>query len=218
MAVSPGVLRRPMTPAERRSAAPRWPWSDLALAPLTGVLAAVPAVVLAGLPLYLTLWLASVDAPARWVSLLAVGVFAAASAGAFYLALGGFLRARARIDDDLLDDQVDDRIVDVTGGVEVLGDPPTFYLRLAGAGAAHGETIVLIGEYVTHLRRTGCFPSTTLRLVQLPRSRAVLGILPLGDVFQPPVVSRRDHRPVELDGQPSAIGLDALRARAHGPT
>lgn len=207
-------MRRPMTPAERRTAAPQWPWSDLALAPLTGVLAAVPAVVVAGLPLYLAMWLADVDEPGRWVSLLAVSAFALASAGALYEALGGFLRARARIDDDLLHDEVDDRIVDVTGGVEVLGDPPALYLQLAGAEAEASEAIVLIGEYVARQRRTGCFPATTLRIVQLPVSRAVLGVLPLGDVVQPVAVSRRDHHPVELDGQHAVIDVDTLRSRA----
>ena len=64
-----------MTPAERRCAAPRFPWSDIALAPLNGVLAVVPAVVLAGLPLYLILWLAGVDEPGGWVSLLGLGAF-----------------------------------------------------------------------------------------------------------------------------------------------
>lgn len=213
MSVAPEVIRRPMTPAERRSAAPR-PWGDLALAPLNGVLATVPAVVVAGLPLYLALWLAQVDAPAGWVGLVIVAVFGLTSAATFAVALGGFLRARARVDDDLLDDEVEDRVVDVTTAVEIVGDAPAVYLRLAGAGAHDGETLVLRGEYVARLRRTGCFPTTTLRLVQLPGSRAVIGLLPLGDAFPSAFVSGRDHRPSELDGQPAAIDVDALLARA----
>lgn len=209
-----GVVRRSMTPAERRQAAPRLPWSDLASAPLNGVLAAVPTAVLAGLPLYLVLAVAGIDDPERWAALVSIAAFAYAVMRAVYPALGGFLRARARIDDDLLDDEVDDRVVEVTAGIEVGSDPPALYLQLAGAGAADGETIVLTGDYLTHLRRTGCFPSTTLRLVQLPRSRVVLGILPLGEALQPAAVSGRDHRPSELDGQPSAIDFESLRARA----
>jgi hypothetical protein len=209
-----GVVQRSMTPAERRCATPRVPWGDLALAPLNGVLATVPAVVLAGLPLYLALWLAQVDAPAGWVGLLIVAVFGLTSAATFAVALGGFLRARARVDDDLLYDVVDDRVVDVVAAVEIAGDPSTLYLRLAGAGAHDGETIALRGDYVARLRRTGCFPSTALRLVQLPGSRTVLGLLPLGDAFPPAVVSGREHRPAELDGQPAASDVEAPLARA----
>ena len=55
MTVPAGSTRRAMTPVERRTAAPRFPWFEVALAPLNGLLAAVPAVVLAGLPLYLAL-------------------------------------------------------------------------------------------------------------------------------------------------------------------
>ena len=72
---------------------------------------------------------------------------------------------------------------------------------------------MLRGEYLTRLRRTGRFPSTTLRLLQLPRSRALVGILPLGDDLQPAFLSSHDHRPVELDGEAARIDLDALRSR-----
>ncbi len=58
----------------------------------------------------------------------------------------------------------------------------------------------------------GRLPSTALRLVQLPRSRTVLGILPPGDDFQPRFVSGNDHRPVGLDGEPTPVDLDTLRA------
>ena len=228
-----------MTHTERRGAAPPFPWNDLPLAPLNGLLAAVPIVVLAGLPLYLVLWMASVAEPERWVGLLLVSAFAYGTATALYVPIAGFLRARGRVDDDLLDDLVEDRIVHVSDAVEVVGDPPAIYLRLsrasgrgegesagegegdgedagAGAGEAEGEaeTIVLRGDYLTRLRRTGRFPSTTLRVIQLPRSRAVVGILPLGDDLQPAFVSGQDHRPLELDGEPARIDLDALRSRA----
>lgn len=198
MDMTPGVVQRPMTPAERRGAAPRFPWEDVALSPLNGLLAAVPAVVLAGLPVYLVLWLTGLDDPVRWVGLVLVGAFALVSLTALSTALAGFFRARARIDDDLLDDVVEDRIVGVTGATEVLTDPPAVYLQLDD-----GDTVVLAGEYVARLRRTGMFPSTRLRLIQLPRSRLVLGVLPIGDAFQPAVVSGTDHRVVELDGQPA---------------
>ena len=221
-----GAVRRPMTHTERRHAMPPFPWRDLPLAPLNGVLAAVPIVVLAGLPLYVGLWLASVSEPERWVGLVLVSAFAYGTAAALYTTLGGFLRARARVDDDLLDDVVEDRVVQVTDAVEVVTDPPAIYLRLASVGAltaraegaageadAAAETIVLRGEYLTRLRRTGRFPSTTLRLVQLPRSRAVIGILPMGDDLPPAFVSGQDHRPLELDGEPARVDLDALHAR-----
>ena len=221
-----------MTPAERRLAVPPFPWSDLPLAPLNGLLAAVPIVVLAGLPLYLVLWLASVADPERWVGLVLVSGFAYGTGTALYTTIGAFLRARARVDDDLLDDVVEDRIVQVTDAVEVVCDPPAIYLQLASAGAhdqgagggeadggglggdeGEAEAIVLRGEYLTRLRRTGRFPSTTLRVIQLPRSRAVVGILPLGDDLQPAFVSGQDHRPVERDGEAARIDIDALRSR-----
>jgi hypothetical protein len=203
-----------MTPAERRCAAPRFPWSDVALAPLNGVLAVVPAVVVAGLPLYLVLWLAGVDEPGGWVTLLGLAAFVLPIARALYITLGGFLRTRARIDDDLLDGEVEDRIVQVTDGVAIVADPPALYLRLDGGTADGPETIVLTGDYLTRLRRTGCFPATTLRLIQLPQSRAVVGVLPLGDPLPLPYVSGKDHRPVEFDGQLAAIDFEGLRARA----
>ena len=209
------VVRR-MTPAERRCAVPRFPWSDIALAPLNGVLArSAPAVVLAGLPLFLILWLVGVGEPGGWVSLLGLGAFGLTSAMALYTALGGFLRTRARIDDDLLDDEVEDRVVQVTDAVAVVADPPVLYLRLDGGTADGLETIVLIGDYLTRLRRTGCFPSTTLRVIQLPRSRAVVGLLPMGEVLPLEYVSGTDDRPVEFDGQSSSIDFERL-ARASG--
>jgi len=214
--LSCGAVHRPMTPAERRYALPPFPWGDLPLAPLNGLLAAVPAVVLAGLPLYLVLWAVSIAEPQRWVGLLLVSAFAYGTGTALYMTIGGFLRARARVDDDLLDDVVEDRIVQVTDAVEVVCDPPVIYLRLANASAGdegEAETIVLTGEYLTRLRRTRRFPSTALRLVQLPRSRAVVGVLPLGDDLHPAFVSGADHRPVELDGEAARIDIDALRSR-----
>ena len=135
---------------------------------------------------------------------------------ALYAALGGFLRARARIDDDLLDGEVEDRVVQVTDAVAVVADPPALYLRLDGEAPDGPETVVLIGDYLTRLRRTGCFPATTLRLIQLPQSRAVVGVLPMGDVLPLPSVSGADHRPVEFDGQSTAIDFERLRARASG--
>ena len=183
-----------MTAAERRGAAPVFPWADLALAPLDGLLAALPAVVVAGLPVYLVVWLTGLDDPARWVGLVLVGAFALVSAAAIYRPLAGFLRARALVDDDLLDDVVEDRVVGVTGATEVAGDRPSVSLRLDD-----GTTLVLAGDWVARLRRTGTFPSTTLRLIQLPRSRVVLGVLPLGDTFEPALVSdgaSRGHEPV----------------------
>lgn len=217
--LSRGAVHRPMTHIERRCAVPPFPWRDLPLAPLNGLLAAVPIVVLAGLPLYLVLWLASISEPVRWVGLVLVTAFACGTAAALYTTIGGFLRARARVDDDLLDDLVHDRIVQVADAVEVVCDPPAIYLQLVSDGAqddaeGEAETLVLRGEYLTRLRRTGRFPSTTLRLVQLPRSGAVIGILPLGDDLQPSFVSGQDHRPLELDGEPARVGLASLRARA----
>jgi hypothetical protein len=205
-----------MTPAERRCAVPRFPWGDIALAPLNGVLAVVPSLVLAGLPLYLILWFAGVDEPGGWVSLLGLGAFGLTSAAALYSALGEFLRSRARIDDDLLDGDVEDRVVQVTDAVAVVADPPALYLRLDTGTADGPETIVLTGDYLTPLGRTGCFPSTRLRLIQLPQSRAVLGVLPMGEVLPLPSVSGTDHRPEERDGQSTAIDFERLRARASG--
>jgi hypothetical protein len=149
------------------------------------------------------------------VRLVAVGAFAVASGAAIASTVGDFLRARARIDDDLLDDEVDDRVVQVVDAVEVLSDPPAMYLRIEAESPGGAETIVLRGDYLTRLRRTGVFPSTALRLVQLPRSRAVVGVLPMGDPVRPGLVSGANHRPVERDGEPAAIHFDQLRSRAH---
>ena len=198
-----------MTSAERRCATPRFPWGGLASAPLDGLLAVVPAVVLVGLPLYLILAVAHVDDPGSWVSLVGIGTFAYAVVRTGYPALSGFLRARARVDDDLIYDEVDDRIVEVTDCIEVAGDVPSYYLR-----CIDGQVIVLAGDYVVRLRRAGCFPSTALRLIQLPRSQAVVGLLPLGEVLTPSVVSAKDHHRVELDGQPSQVDFAQLLMRA----
>ncbi len=200
--------RRAMTEGERLAATPRFPWGDLALAPLNGLLAAVPAVVLAGLPLYVGLWLADANEPGRWASFVAVGAFGLAAASAIYTSLGGFMRARARADDDLLDGEVDDRVVEVVDAIGVVADPPVMYLRFAD-----GETITLNGDYLTRLRQHGDFPSTVVRLAQLPRSRAVVGARALGEPLPVAFVSGLDHRPTELDGHPARIDLDELRAR-----
>lgn len=200
---------------------PRFPWTEVALAPINGVLAAVPAVVVAGLPLYLVLWLADIDDPGRWAGLVGIGAFGLAWAAALYTSIGSFLGTRRRIDDDLLDDEVEDRIVRVTEAVGIVGEPPVFYLRLdadtTGDSGGGGETIVLRGDYLTPLRRTGCFPSTGLRLIQLPRSRVLVGVLPMGEALPIFFGSERDHRPTEFDGQRSAIDFDAVLARARGP-
>ncbi len=207
--VPTGVTRRPMTPAERRAAAPRFPWFEVALAPLNGLLAAVPAVVLAGLPLYLGLWLAGVDEPGRWASFVGVGAFGLAVAWALYTSIGGFLRARAEVDDDLLDDDVDERVAEVNEAIGIVTDPPVMYLRFV-----NGETVTLRGDYVMRLRQSGNFPSTVVRLVQLPGSRVVIGVVPLGEPLIAAFVSGADHRPTELDGHPADIDFDRLRAMA----
>ncbi len=203
------VTRRPMTEAERRAAAPRFPWADLALAPLNGILAAVPAVVLAGLPLYLGLWLARIDEPGRWASFIGVGAFGVAVATALYTSIGAFLRARARVDDDLLDDEVDERVLEVNEAVGIVTEPPVMYLRFVD-----GSTVTLRGDYLARLRQAGDFPSTVVRLVQLPASRAVVGVVPLGEPLIAAFVSGADHRPTELDGQPTAVDFERLRALA----
>ena len=203
------VVRRPMTPAERGRAVPRFPWSDLATAPLNGILAAVPALVLGGLPLYLALLLAGVAEPGRWPSFVGVVAFGVACVAALYSSIGAFLRARARVDDDLLDDDVDDRVVDINEAIGIVTDPPVMYLRFV-----NGETVTLKGDYVAQLRQTGDVPSTVLRLVQLPRSRAVVGVHALGEPLTAAFVSGADHRPTELDGEPAAIDFERLRALA----
>lgn len=205
----PAVTRRPMTPAERRLAAPRFPWADLALAPLDGLLAAVPAVVLGGLPLYVALWLSGIGEPGRWASLVAVGAFALAMGAALFTSLRAFLQLRARLDDDLLDDEVDERVVEVNEAIGIVCDPPVMYLRFVDGG-----TVTLRGDYVAALRQRGDFPSTWLRLVQLPHSRAVVTVEPRGEPLIAAYVSGADHRATELDGHDATVDFDRLRALA----
>jgi hypothetical protein len=50
--------------------------------------------------------------------------------------------------------------------------------------------------------------------VQLPHSRAVVGIAPLGEPLIAAFVSGADHRPTELDGQPAGADFDRLRSLA----
>lgn len=195
-----------MTDAERRSAAPRFPWGDLALAPLNGILAAVPAVVLAGLPVYLALWLTGVDEPGRWASFVGVAAFGVAVASALYTSIGAFLRARARVDDDLLDGEVDERVLEVNEAVGIVIEPPVMYLRFVD-----GDSVTLRGDYVARQRQRGDFPSTLVRLVQLPHSRAVVSVTPLGEPLVAAFVSGADHRPAELDGEPAGVDFDRLR-------
>ena len=203
------AVRRPMTLDERRAATPRFPWGELALAPLNGLLAAVPAVVLAGLPLYLGLWLIDVDEPGRWASFVGVGAFGLAMAAALSTSIAAFLRSRARVDDDLLDDEVDDRVVEVNEAIGIVTDPPVMYLRFVDGG-----TVTLKGDYVAALRHDGDFPSTVVRLVQLPRSRAVVAVQPLGEPLLAAFVSGRDHLPTEMDGHPTDIDFERVRALA----
>ncbi|MBP7777842.1 MAG: hypothetical protein KA371_11980 [Acidobacteria bacterium] len=202
-------MRRPMTRDERAAAVPRFPWSDLALAPLSGLLAAVPAVVLAGLPLYLFLWLTGFDEPGRWVRFVAVAAFGVASAMAIATTLGEFLRARARIDDDLLEDEVEERVMELNEAIGIVTDPPVMYLR-----GVTGETVTLRGDYVADLRDKGDFPSTFVRLVQLPRSRAVVSVSPVGEPLTAAFVAGLDHRPTEIDGYPTNIDFERLRGLA----
>lgn len=195
-----------MTDAERRAATPRFPWGEVALAPLNGLLAAVPAVVLAGLPIYLALWLTGIDEPGRWAAFIGVGAFGAAMATALYTSIGAFLRTRARVDDDLLDGEVDERVLAVNEAVGIVIEPPVMYLRFVD-----GDTVTLRGEYVAHLRHAGDFPSTLVRLVQLPHSRAVVSIVALGEPLVAAFVSGADHRPTELDGQVTDADFERLR-------
>lgn len=198
-----------MTPDERAASAPRFPWGDLALAPLNGVLAAVPAVALAGLPLYLAMWAAGVGEPGRWASFVGVSAFGLAVALALYTSMAAFLRARARVDDDLIDDEVDERVVEVNEAIGVVTDPPVMYLRFV-----NGESVTLKGDYVTQLRQAGDFPSTFVRLVQLPRSRAVVSVTPVGEPLIAAFVAGTDHRPTETDGHPAEIDFERLRGMA----
>jgi hypothetical protein len=198
-----------MTPAERRAASPRFPWSDLALSPIDGLLASVPAVTFVGLPLYLALWLAGDGAPERWAGFVVVSAFAFGVGRTLFTSLRAFLRHRARVDDDLLDDEVEERVVEVNEAIGIVIDPPAMYVRFVD-----GDSVTLRGDYVTALRQRDDFPSTWIRLVQLPQSRVVVAVEPRGEPLLAAFVSGRDHTPTELDGQPATIDFDRLRALA----
>ncbi len=206
----PQDSRRRMTAAERRAAAPRFPWADLALSPLDGLLAAVPAVAFVALPLYVVLWLTGGREPERWAGLVVVGAFALGTGRALFTSLRAFLRTRARMDDDLLDDEVEERVVEVNEAIAILSDPPVMYVRFVDGGS-----VTLRGDYVHALRQRDDFPSTWIRLVQLPRSRAVVTVESRGEPLVAAFVSGRDHQPAELDGEPASIDFPALRALAH---
>lgn len=203
------VTTRRMTAAERRAAAPRFPWGDLALSPIDGLLAAVPAVTFVGLPLYLALWLAGDGAPERWAGFVVVSAFAFGVGRTLFTSLRAFLRHRARVDDDLLDDEVEEREVEVNEAIGIVSDPPVLYVRFLD-----GDSVTLRGDYVTALRLRDDFPSTRIRLVQLPQSRVVVSVEPRGEPLLAAFVSGRDHTSAELDGQPAAIDFDRLRALA----
>lgn len=202
-------MRRPMTPDERTAAVPRFPWGELALAPLNGLLAAVPAVAIVGLPLYLVMWLAGVYEPGRWASFVAVSAFGMAVAAALFKTTRAFLGARARVDDDLLDGEVDDHVMEINEAIGIVTDPPVMYLR-----GVTGETVTLKGDYVANLRDGGHFPSTFVRLVQLPRSRAIVSVAAVGEPLTAAFVAGLDHRPTEIDGHPAEIDFERLRGLA----
>lgn len=198
-----------MTPEERRAAAPRFPWGDVALAPLDGLLAVVPAVVFVGLPIFAVMWLSGDGEPGRWASFVTVAAFALGVARGLFSPLREFMRTRARVDDDLLADEVDDRVVEVNEAIAIVADPPVMYVRFVD-----GDSVTLRGDRLTALRQRGDFPSTWIRLVQLPQSRAVVSVQPLGEPLVAAFVSGHDHHPTELDGQPAAIDFERLRALA----
>lgn len=201
--------RRRMTPAERRAAAPRFPWGDVALSPIDGLLAAVPAVAFVGLPLYVVLWLTGGGAPERWAGFVVVSAFAFGLGRALVTSLGAFLRTRARVDDDLLDDEVEERLVEVNEAIGVVSDPPVMYVRFVD-----GDSVTLRGDYVHGLRQRDDFPSTWIRLVQLPQSRAVVSVEPRGEPLLAAFVSGREHAPAEIDGHPATVDFERLRALA----
>lgn len=203
------VTTRRMTAAERRAAAPRFPWGDLALSPIDGLLAAVPAVTFVGLPLYLALWLAGDGAPERWAGFVVVSAFAFGVGRTLFTSLRAFLRHRARVDEDLLDDEVEEREVEVNEAIGIVSDPPVLYVRFLD-----GDSVTLRGDYVTALRQRDDFPSTRIRLVQLPQSRVVVSVEPRGEPLLAAFVSGRDHTPTEDDGHAATIDFDRLRALA----
>ena len=202
-------VRRAMTPSERRAAAPRFPWGDLALSPIDGLLATVPVATFVGLPLYLVLWLAGDREPERWVGFVVVAAFAFGVARTVFTSLREFLRTRARVDDDLLDDEVEERLVEVNEAIGIVTDPPVMYVRFVD-----GDSVTLRGDYVSRLRQRDDFPSTWIRLVQLPHSRAVVAVEPRGEPLVAAFVSGRDHQPTELDGEAASIDFERLRALA----
>lgn len=202
-------MRRAMTPDERAAATPRFPWGELVLAPINGLLAAVPFVVLAGLPLYLVMWAAGASEPGQWASFVAVCAFGVATASAIYASLRAFLSARERVDDDLLGDEVDERVLELNEAIGIVTEPPVMYLRFV-----NGDTVTLRGDYVAHLRHAGDFPSTVIRLVQLPQSRAVVTVSPLGEPLIAAFVAGSDHQPTETDGHPTTVDFDRLRSLA----
>ncbi len=203
------VTTRRMTAAERRAASPRFPWGDLALSPIDGLLAAVPAVTFVGLPLYLALWLTGDGAPERWAGFVVVSAFAFGVGRTLFTSLRAFLRHRARVDDDLLDDEVEERVVEVNEAIGIVSDPPVLYVRFLD-----GDSVTLRGDYVTALRQRDDFPSTRIRLVQLPQSRVVVSVEPRGEPLLAAFVSGRDHTPTEDDGHAATIDFDRLRALA----
>lgn len=174
------------------------------MSPLDGLLAAVP-----GLPLYVVLWLAGGSEPERWVGFVVVGAFAFGMGRAIVTALGGFLRYRARVDDDLLDDEVEERVVEVNEAIGIVADPPAMYVHFVDGGS-----VTLRGDYLHALRQRGDFPSTWIRLVQLPQSRVVVTVEPRGEPLIAAFVSGADHQATEPDGHPATVDFHHLRALA----
>lgn len=202
-------MQRAMTAAERAHATPRFPWGDVALSPINGLLTAGPAAVFAGLPLFLVLWVSGLDDPTRWAGFVVVAAFGLGVASAVYTPLKAFVRLRARVDDDLLGDEVDDRTLELDEAIGIVTYPPVMYLRFV-----NGETVTLKGDYVGALRERPDFPSTFVRLVQLPASRAVVRVSAAGEPLVAAFVAGTDHQPTELDGQSTDVDFVRLRELA----
>lgn len=100
-------------------------------------------------------------------------------------------------------------MVEVNEAIGIVIDPPVMYVRFVD-----GDSVTLRGDYVHALRQRGDFPSTWIRLVQLPRSRVVVAAEPRGEPLIAAFVSDRYYRPVELDGQPATIDFERLRGLA----